>query len=183
MAKGSEAIEQAGIDGLAALGGLASRKALKQLTSPDHLIGLRQKAVIALATLDAEAAARQAIPLLAAKPGTADPTPVFAALLQRKNGSEALTAALAESKLPAEVARVGLRTVRASGREAPALVAALTKAGGLSTGPRVLSSAEMQKLVADISKHGDPAQGEAIYRRKDLACLKCHAIAGAGGQV
>jgi putative heme-binding domain-containing protein len=182
-AKGSEALEQAALDGLGALGGPASRKALEQLAGAEHPLGLRQKAVIALATLDTAAAAPRAIALLTAKPAIADPTPVFTALLQRKNGAEALTAALAEKQLPAEVARLGLRTVRASGRDAPALVAALTKTGGLTTGPRVLSPSEMQQLVADISKHGDPARGEAIYRRKDLACLKCHAIAGAGGQV
>ena len=32
-------------------------------------------------------------------------------------------------------------------------------------------------------KRGDPTRGEAVFRRKDLACFKCHAIAGAGGQV
>jgi putative heme-binding domain-containing protein len=37
--------------------------------------------------------------------------------------------------------------------------------------------------VAEVRAHGDPARGEAIYRRADLACLKCHAIAGVGGQV
>jgi len=34
-----------------------------------------------------------------------------------------------------------------------------------------------------VAKHGDPARGEAIYRRRDQLCQKCHAIAGAGGQV
>src|SRR5207237_9957616 len=33
------------------------------------------------------------------------------------------------------------------------------------------------------TKNGSAARGEAVYRRKDQACLKCHAIAGAGGQV
>jgi putative heme-binding domain-containing protein len=85
--------------------------------------------------------------------------------------------------LPAEVARIGLRAVRASGRDHPALAAALNKAGGLTTGPRIPSPAEMQQLVADVAKLGDPRRGEAVYRRKELSCLKCHAIAGAGGQV
>jgi putative heme-binding domain-containing protein len=30
---------------------------------------------------------------------------------------------------------------------------------------------------------GDPARGEAVFRRKDLSCFQCHAIAGAGGAV
>jgi putative heme-binding domain-containing protein len=41
----------------------------------------------------------------------------------------------------------------------------------------------MEQLVADVVQHGNAPQGESIFRRKDLACLKCHAIAGAGGQV
>ena len=41
----------------------------------------------------------------------------------------------------------------------------------------------MAQLLADVARDGDPARGEAIFRRKDLTCLKCHAIAGAGGQV
>jgi putative heme-binding domain-containing protein len=41
----------------------------------------------------------------------------------------------------------------------------------------------MQRLVAEVLQKGDPVRGEAIFRRTDQACLKCHAIAGAGGQV
>jgi putative heme-binding domain-containing protein len=41
----------------------------------------------------------------------------------------------------------------------------------------------MKQTIADVAKRGDPARGEAIYRRKDQVCQKCHAIAGAGGQV
>src|SRR5262249_14690113 len=50
-------------------------------------------------------------------------------------------------------------------------------------GPRVLTADEMRQMVADVAKHGNAARGEAVYRRKDLTCLNCHAIAGAGGQV
>jgi putative heme-binding domain-containing protein len=41
----------------------------------------------------------------------------------------------------------------------------------------------MQQIVADVARFGDPVRGEAVFRRKDQLCLKCHAIAGAGGQV
>jgi putative heme-binding domain-containing protein len=42
---------------------------------------------------------------------------------------------------------------------------------------------EVKALAADALKTGDAARGEAIYRRKELQCLACHAYAGAGGQV
>jgi putative heme-binding domain-containing protein len=38
-------------------------------------------------------------------------------------------------------------------------------------------------MAADVLKSGDPGRGEALFRRSDLACFKCHAIGGAGGQV
>ena len=71
----------------------------------------------------------------------------------------------------------------ASGRQIPALSEALTKAGGLTSGPRELSADEMQALVAEVAEKGNAHRGEAIYRRKELNCLKCHAIGGAGGRV
>ena len=33
-------------------------------------------------------------------------------------------------------------------------------------------------MVADVQKLGDPVRGEAVYRRKDMSCIKCHAIGG-----
>jgi putative heme-binding domain-containing protein len=179
----SESVRQAAFEGLALLGGSASREALEQLAGKDRSYSLRVQAVVALTALDLPAAAGRAVDVLTASSDGADTAEVFAALLKHKNGPAALTKALADRKLPADVAKVGVRSVRASGRDAPALVEALTKAGGLTTGPRALSAGEMEQLVADVVKHGDAARGEAVFRRKDQGCLKCHAIAGAGGLV
>ena len=41
----------------------------------------------------------------------------------------------------------------------------------------------MAQFLAEVASSGDAARGEAIFRRKEMTCLKCHAIAGAGGQV
>jgi putative heme-binding domain-containing protein len=94
-----------------------------------------------------------------------------------------LAEALKGRALPADVAKIGARALRSSGRESPALLEVLTKAGGLSTPKHTLTAQEMAEMVAEVLKHGDPARGEAVFRRKDQACLKCHAIGGAGGQV
>src|SRR5262249_44797429 len=75
------------------------------------------------------------------------------------------------------------RTVRGTSKDADQLVHRLTRAGDLTTTSHTLSPEEMKRMIADISKYGNPAQGESIYRRKDQLCQKCHAIAGAGGQV
>jgi putative heme-binding domain-containing protein len=49
--------------------------------------------------------------------------------------------------------------------------------------PQKLTPREIAQLVKDVAAAGDPARGEAIYRRPALACMACHAIAGGGGKV
>ena len=85
--------------------------------------------------------------------------------------------------LSADLAKLCIRQVRASGRDEPGLIGALERAGRLKEGVRKLSDKEMNQLLTDVARTGDPARGEAIFRRKDMNCQKCHAIAGAGGQV
>lgn len=178
-AKTTAGIRQAAIDGLVSFG---DKKALTELSAGERPLPLRRRALIGWATLDPQAAAPRAVELLTIKE-IGDPTDLFTAFVQQKKGSDILARALANQKLPADVAKVGIRTVRASGRDSPPLVAALTRAGSLSAIKRDLSVAQIKQLVEEVQKQGDAARGEAIFRRKDQACLKCHAIAGAGGQV
>ncbi len=180
----SDGVRQAAFDGLLRLGDKDSQAAIRRMTAKEYPPATRRQALIALCGIDVAAAAKEAADVLAETQGKgADPTDVFAAFLERKNGAAELAKALADKKLPAEVAKVGVRTVRTSAREAPALVEALTRAGNLGTGPRQLSEAEMRRLIEEVVKSGDPARGERVFRRADMLCLKCHAIAGAGGQV
>jgi putative heme-binding domain-containing protein len=179
---GSGPVRQAAIDGLAALGGSSGRAALTELAGAGKPPEVRRAAVAALAGLDPAAAAPLAVDVLASANGQ-DPTDVVAAFMQQKNGPALLTKALAGRKLPTDTAKVAVRAVSSSGHADAALTAALTKAGGLTGKARELTPAEMRQLMADVHAHGDPARGEAIFRRGDLSCLKCHAIGGAGGLV
>jgi putative heme-binding domain-containing protein len=176
-------LRRAALESLVALGGKASRETIEQLTGEKQSPDVRRMAVVSLAELDVSSAAKQAAAVLAASAADADPSDVINALLQQKKGAESLTSALAGRKLPPDVAKVALRTARASGRDVTALAEALTKAGGLTNPVRVLSAKQMEELVTEVGKRGDAARGEAVYRRKDQTCLKCHAIAGAGGLV
>jgi putative heme-binding domain-containing protein len=182
LAAGDPAVRQAGIEGLAAFGGPASRQTLEALSGSSQPAMIRQHALIALAGLDLNGAAQRTVDFLA-RGESPDAAELFDAFLVRKKGPEALAVALTRHKLPADVAKIGVRVVRATGRELPALVAALTQAGGLAKGPHVLEAQEFKQLVTEVLAQGDPARGEALFRRKDLACQKCHAIAGVGGQV
>jgi putative heme-binding domain-containing protein len=178
--KTADPVRQAALDSLVLLGGKASLEALDELTGKERPLAVRRQAVIGLATLDLEAAARRASDVLVAGDGAED---VFVAFVQRRGGTAVLAKALADKKLPADVAKVGLRVARLTARGAPELEAALIKAGGLTDVRRELTAKEMEQLVADVNQMGNAARGELIYRRKDMVCLKCHAIAGAGGQV
>ena len=62
------------------------------------------------------------------------------------------------------------------------MIDALNRAGGLGETPAEPTPEMVASLAASVGE-GDPARGERIYRRESLQCLKCHAIAGAGGKV
>ena len=180
-ADSSGALRQAAIDGLAALNTEQGKTLLDELSRNESAPG-RRMALVALAAADLPMAAKNAPAVLRAMK-TDDASEVFNSFLERKNGAKLLAAALADQPLKEDVAKVGVRAVRISGREAPELVDVLTKAGGLKFGARTVSEAEMKQLVVDVPNLGDAARGEAIFRRKDQLCMKCHAFAGCGGQV
>jgi putative heme-binding domain-containing protein len=177
-----DALRRAAIDGLAALGGDRSRDALDRI-SAEGLIATRRAATIALAGLAPEKAAARTAQLLASADG-GDPLPLFEAMIHQKHGGVALARALEKTKLAPDVAKVGIRVTKSSGRESAELVEALRNAGGLrQTGPRVLDAVAMRAAVDEVARRGDATRGEVVFRRKELSCLKCHAIAGCGGQV
>ena len=112
-----------------------------------------------------------------------DPAPAVVALLDRKGGGAALAEALRGQKLPADAAKLAVRAVRSVARDEPTLVAAISAAGGITGGAHSLSHSELAALIDDVASQGSAARGETVFRRADQQCLKCHAIAGAGGSV
>ncbi len=176
-------VRQAAMDGIALLGGDASRASLGKLSAPGRPFAVRRMAVAALAAVDLKSAAGRAAEVLADAKADSDASKIFRSFLERKAGPAALAAALADRQIPADVAKIGIRVASISGREQPELVSALTKAGQLSAGLQKLTPDELQAMARDVVELGDAARGEDIYRRKGLDCQKCHAIAGAGGLV
>jgi putative heme-binding domain-containing protein len=181
--KSSETVRQAAMEGLVLLGGPQSRETLEHLAEKNQPRVVRGLAIVSLVAVDLKSAARRAADLLADEENPTESERIFAAFTERKNGSAVLAEALKGRLLPIDVAKIGARTLRGSGREAPALLEILMKSGASSAPKHNLTAKEMADMVADVLKDGDPARGEAVFRRKDQACLKCHAIGGAGGQV
>jgi putative heme-binding domain-containing protein len=176
--------QYAAVRALVDLGGPESVRRLEALTGPGRPYGVRAEALAGLAALDVRKAAALAAPLLRQPVGPGqDPSVVFTALLQRAGGQAALAAALKRQPPSADAARVGLRVVNGLGTPAPALRAVLQSASGEAGRERKLDAAELRRLVKLVQTQGDPARGEAVFRRPALSCLQCHAIAGAGGHV
>ena len=176
-------LRQAAADSLASIGTLDAVKALAALGAADRPVAVRLAAVSALASADTGTAAKLAVELLGDSPISADPSTLFTAFAQRKTGAAELARALKGKKLPGDVAKIGVRVAKAAGQPDQTLIDALTTAGSLTTPKRDFTKAEIDALTANVLKLGDAARGEKIYRRADANCMKCHAIAGAGGVV
>ncbi|HYH67094.1 MAG TPA: HEAT repeat domain-containing protein, partial [Urbifossiella sp.] len=171
------------LDALALYGDPAAKTTLGDLATGGASADVKRQAVVALAALDLPLAAGKAaafLPTAEAKDNLLD---LYAAFMSRKGGAPALAKALAGAKLPPDVAKLGLRAVRSAvGADAGGLPDALTKAGGLNTRTEPTPD-DIRARVADLVALGDPARGEAIFRRRELQCLSCHAVGGAGGRV
>ncbi len=173
----------AALDALAAIGGPPARVAIARLAAAGQAPAVRAPAVAALARVDVDAAADLAAGLVAdAAPGS-DLAPLVAAFLDRRGGAEKLAAALGRRRPTPDAAKLALRAIYALGRSDELLVGTLSKAAGLDAETRPPTKDEMDRLIAEVAASGDPARGERVFRRADLNCMKCHALAGAAGGV
>jgi putative heme-binding domain-containing protein len=181
------AVRAAAIEAMARQGKAEGRRAVEALAERGASTEIQAMALAALEEVDPNSNAPRIAAWLGKLPvaRAEDAGRVLAAALGRRGGPGRLARALDQRSLslPADVAKLCIRQVRASGRDEAALVAALSKAGKLESGTKALTGPEMTRFLADVARSGDPERGEQIFRRKDLTCQKCHAIAGAGGQV
>jgi putative heme-binding domain-containing protein len=173
----------AAIDALAALGGADGKASLLRIAERRSPLADSELAIAALVAIDPALAARLTAELLSAAPEGVDPSSTVGALVAQKQGSTALAAALGKAQVPTDTAKLALRVARSAPQPSEALIQAIQKAGGLESAVWKLTPQLMDELVAEVRSKGDAARGEAIYRRADMQCLKCHAIGGSGGQV
>ena len=104
-------------------------------------------------------------------------------LLARKVGAKALAEQLNSVQLAPDSAQLALRAAQKAPEPSEAVLTAIRKAGKLVS-PRWEATPEvLAELSAAVSEQGDSGRGEVVYRRTELQCQKCHAIAGAGGRV
>ena len=177
-------LRDASLKAIAEIGGEESRIAIASLAEPDRPAELRMRAVAALATLDIDAAAPLAVDALsdgAGRPAAIEP--LLDAFLERQIGPDRLAAAIRDADLTVDSAKLALRYLYSIGRTDPGLVSALSAAAGINAEPEPLTPDAMAALLDDLGAHGDPGRGEDIFRRPDVNCMKCHAVAKAGGNI
>ncbi len=186
LATGTEtpdATRREAINALAQFRTPETTKTITELAARKDAPRIQGMAIGALASLDLKLGAFQAVDNLPQLRNPADVSDLLSRILQMKEGSGALVAALAGKTLPPDAAKLAIRAARNTGKDETKLIEALSAAGGLSAQPMPLSSEQITQLVAEVARHGKAFNGEAIFRRQEQACLKCHAVAGAGGQV
>lgn len=173
----------AAIQAMTAFGGAENTAELKKLGQSAGSIATRMLAIQGLLALAPDLGAELAVDLLANLKPQEDPTPLFASLWQTKSGPDKLLLSLRDRKIPADVAKIGVRTARIAGRDLGQVVVALTTSGGLNAPLTEIPSDQLLAMVNQVREQGNPMRGEAIFRRQETLCLRCHAISGAGGQV
>ncbi|MGE3818193.1 MAG: PVC-type heme-binding CxxCH protein [Isosphaeraceae bacterium] len=182
-ASDDRSLREAAIDALAQLGSPEARAALDRLAGGETPRTVQATALLALAGLDPVASAGKAVAWLSESRDPSEAEAVVARFARIKGGTSALAKALEGRTLPPDAVKLALRAARASGPEDPALVQALRQAGGLGDAPKPLTGPETLALLADVASQGDARRGEAVFRKPENQCLKCHAIGGAGGLV
>lgn len=159
---------------------------LYNLLAESNPAPLRIQAAAALVASSPEEATPQAIDMLNTLDEQADVRPLFGAIFRSNTSKRLLAESLQQNPIPAHFATVGLQNHRGNRLRDRELLAALRNSGGVDAQQPLnlnMNAWNRDRLELDVKSAGDPAAGEEIYRRQALACVQCHAIGGAGGQV
>jgi putative heme-binding domain-containing protein len=175
------ALRRAGLEGLRELGGRSATSALRDLTR-DTTPEVRRAAASALAATDLNGSMAQILEVVSATTNEPESLVLWRSLLAAKGAPAAFASALTKAALPEPVAKAGVRVAREGGRNEPNLVLALNRAGGMANSAAALTDEEIHHISYSVTK-GDAVNGEKIYRNKQLGCVLCHSIGGAGGKV
>lgn len=184
---------KAAMGALVAINPGTAQTLVKNLTTDQYPLDLRLLAVSQLAYLNASAAAKIGTGLLNKLDNPEQAQAVFDAFLSDSGRTNALGEALVATRIPEAVAvaaRQHLQTSipwdRREREEVKLLIQGLEASGGVlppERMPQDLDPDQIESLAADAQKHGNPVHGELIFRKRELACLTCHAIGGAGGLI
>ncbi len=177
------AMRRAALASLREIGGQGVVDGLTPLTTKGNDTAVREEAVLALEALNVDKATQPAIDVLGEFTKEDEALRFWRSLLGVRGASAAIARALPHSGLAPVMAKAGLRAAREGGRNETDLIVALTRGADLESEGLGLTDAEMKQIAARVATEGNAARGEAIFRRKDIGCVNCHAIGGVGGKV
>lgn len=116
--------------------------------------------------------------------GAADRLPsLLPPFFRRQDAPDHLARALATTPPPPAAAAAALQVMSERGLHHPAVHDLLLQAAPPAPRSWTWSSEFAQDLTAEVMATGDIARGREIFRRAELTCVACHAIAGDGGKI
>ena len=139
----------------------------------------RIAAACALVRTTPTAGVQSAVDLLREERSELEIEELLNAVLTKQDALAPFTKALESTSIPVENATQVRRLVETSSIQHAELLSALEKLASPSK-PRTME--QLASLVAS-SAQGDAAKGHAIFQRKELTCVKCHAVNGEGSNI
>ncbi|MEZ6145848.1 MAG: HEAT repeat domain-containing protein [Planctomycetaceae bacterium] len=169
-----ENVRQAALHSLTLIGGDVARQAIVSLTDATHPVSVRSEAVAALASLDLPIAVEQAVGVLNGMNADDDPTGIVSAFLDVQGGSDQLATAIEQSP-PRRRSRCFPCDMYSQGRSDASLSTVLGKIAGIEADPQPLTGTS--RCQAERGRGSRRCESrEAVFRRADLSCMKCHAV-------
>ncbi|MBC8350027.1 MAG: HEAT repeat domain-containing protein, partial [Verrucomicrobia bacterium] len=175
--KQPEPVRLAAATALSSFKGESMVETLATLASLKETPAIRAAALGALAQRDLPRAAQLAAVLLT-KVKAKEMDDLLVALLQRREGADALADALGKLKLPVDMAKLVRRWLNAAGRNEPNLVKALNAVIGVQGTTPAYDPAYVADLAKESLAKGDATKGKKIFQMPALSCVACHAVDG-----
>ena len=164
-----------------ALAGNKGKKDLTALISSEHPRPVQLAAVGALSRLDVVRAAHHGARLLMDGGDEDEVNAILQPFLSHKSGLSALATALKQNQPSPDAAKLGLRVLAASGRDAPELRQSLFAALGADVMQPDYSEAMVKQLSRDSITKGNAANGEKVFLSQIANCNACHKVKDQGG--
>ncbi|MEX2565906.1 MAG: PVC-type heme-binding CxxCH protein [Cyclobacteriaceae bacterium] len=191
--EGNVNIKKEALLALATMEDQSSHQLLASMTGKGYPTPIRILATSQWVTLDPVAASETALNLFKSNISSEEAIGLFAAFLTNKNRMAALFNQLSDNEISETMAKAGRQAIqqhlpwyRQDDKDTQALKKTLAAYGGVlppERMPQQLNDNQVVALAQEVKIKANPELGEAIYRRKNLACQTCHAIGGAGGLI